>query len=388
MPRIILVFASTETATANVAGLPSIARAAREADLAAQQFTNCCDIILAVSGRSFLDSWSLEEIARLVPGVENCPTLTADLVPAPGDLWLAGELLTPAETILNCLRLNREGPNRLSCVSEPDRIQCFHAKQGPTGLATLLDAAGRDIVRATIKSSDGIVSRHFNRPISTRITRLLLPYRAVRPIHATAAAALIALAMFYCLISGSYAGLMAGAILFHIASVIDGVDGEIARATFRTSKMGATLDSLTDAITNLAFLTGLGLGLTYQGAENAALTGMIGFACLSTGLVLLGGVAAFSGRPINFDALKCVVRQSRTQAANWIVWLTMRDFLALTGALMVVFGFGQRFLQLFAIGSCLWLIAVVALVTVDSASARTPMQRQLRSRGRAHRSGH
>jgi hypothetical protein len=34
----------------------------------------------------------------------------------------------------------------------------------------------------------------------------------------------------------------------------------------------------------------------------------------------------------------------------------MRDFLALLGALMVLFGLGYYFLLLFALGTCVWVI--------------------------------
>jgi CDP-L-myo-inositol myo-inositolphosphotransferase len=286
-------------------------------------------------------------------------TATTELAPAPGDLWFAGEALLSADSILEAIRANGDGMTHSSFALEAEEVLRFHAKEGPLGLDDLLYKSSKQIIRDTVKHSDGIVSRHFNRPISTRITGVLLQGRTVRPVHATAVAALTAVLMFLCLISGTHAGLIAGAILFQVASVIDGVDGEIARATFRTSRRGATLDSLADAATNLAFLVGLSLSLAQQGFEDAEKLGMMGFACLSTGLVLLGIHATLSGRPINFDALKHIVKQHQSPLADWVVWLTMRDFLALASAAMVVLGLGHTFLQLFVLGSGLWLLTVV-----------------------------
>jgi CDP-L-myo-inositol myo-inositolphosphotransferase len=185
--------------------------------------------------------------------------------------------------------------------------------------------------------------------------------------------------MFGCLASGTSAGLMTGAILFQVASVIDGIDGEIARATFRESRLGATLDSLTDAATNLAFLLGLGLSLTQQGAGNALALGLAGFACMGTGLALLGGHAAISGRAVDFDALKHVVRRRHSFLGDWLIWLTMRDFLALASAVMVLLGFGYAFLKLFALGSLIWVLAAIVFVVSDSFGFRRKQNQKARS---------
>ena len=67
---------------------------------------------------------------------------------------------------------------------------------------------------------------------------------------------LLALAMLPVLLLGGETGLILGGILFQAASVLDGVDGEMARATFRTSPSGATLDSAVDIATNLLFVAG------------------------------------------------------------------------------------------------------------------------------------
>jgi CDP-L-myo-inositol myo-inositolphosphotransferase len=55
-------------------------------------------------------------------------------------------------------------------------------------------------------------------------------------------------------------GLIAGGLLF-MPLVFDGVDGEIARATFRSSPAGAALDTGVDMATNLAFMLGVTINL-------------------------------------------------------------------------------------------------------------------------------
>jgi CDP-L-myo-inositol myo-inositolphosphotransferase len=315
------------------------------------------------------DGWCDSEIARLAPDLAASFIATDQLVPAAGDLFFAGERLPTAEIVMLAMR---EAPASLPDARSGemlDAVSRFQSGLGLAGLRQHLRQSGHQIVRDTAKASDGIVSRHLNRPISRRISTMLLRMRSIQPIYATAAAALTAVLMFVCLASGTHAGMIAGAILFQVASVIDGVDGEIARATFRQTARGATLDSLTDAATNLAFLFGLGLSLRQQGADNALMLGIAGFVAMAIGLVLLGGHARMSGRPVNFDALKHVVRRKRSSFGDWLIWLTMRDFLALASAAMVVLGFGYGLLTLFALGALLWCLAATGFVLHDSLRA-------------------
>ena len=124
--------------------------------------------------------------------------------------------------------------------------------------------AGRSSA-ATGKPGDGLVSRWLNRPISQRAHLAgarHLP--GIRPIHVTVFNALLAVPMFLLLLFGGHAGLILGAILFQAASVLDGVDGEMARATFRTSAEGASLDSLIDMSINFLFVLGLTIHLAVR----------------------------------------------------------------------------------------------------------------------------
>src|SRR3954451_1398477 len=84
---------------------------------------------------------------------------------------------------------------------------------------------------APANTGDGIVSRRFNRPVSQAISRRLLRFEGIRPWHMTVVTAAIAVAMVVALFGKSYGALVVAGLLFHLASVVDGVDGEIARAT-------------------------------------------------------------------------------------------------------------------------------------------------------------
>jgi len=108
------------------------------------------------------------------------------------------------------------------------------------------------------KTSDGPVSRHLNRPISTRISKYLLKKR-ITPNQISFFSFILSVigALFFSL--GGYVNLLIGGILAQVSSVIDGCDGEIARLKFQTSEFGGWYDAVLDRYAD-AFLL---FGLTY-----------------------------------------------------------------------------------------------------------------------------
>ena len=110
------------------------------------------------------------------------------------------------------------------------------------------------------KPQDGFVSRVLNRPISRRITHLLLKF----PIHPNAwTIAIFVLPLIACIffIRGNYLSVVIGAAIFQVFSILDGCDGEIARAKNLESKFGERLDYFSDFIASLLYVLALGLGL-------------------------------------------------------------------------------------------------------------------------------
>ena len=102
------------------------------------------------------------------------------------------------------------------------------------------------------KQSDGPVMRVVNRPISMRITRYL--YKSnLTPNQISFISFLFAIfgACFFLL--GGYSNLVVGAIFAQASSVIDGVDGEIARLKCQETKFGAWFDTVLDRYSD-AFL--------------------------------------------------------------------------------------------------------------------------------------
>src|SRR6266550_8370569 len=110
------------------------------------------------------------------------------------------------------------------------------------------------------KPQDGFVSRFLNRPISRRITSFLLKF----PIHPNAwtiSIFVLPLIAGAFLVRGDYKSVVIGAAVFQVFSILDGCDGEIARAKDLESKLGERLDYFCDFLGSLIYVLALGFGL-------------------------------------------------------------------------------------------------------------------------------
>ena len=121
---------------------------------------------------------------------------------------------------------------------------------------------------------DGWVSRHVNRHVSRPIARLLTR-TPVTPNQVSVVALLIAVGSMFAYIAGvGYAG----GILAQISSIVDGVDGDLARLTRKTSAFGGFFDSVLDRYADAVIL----MGLTFWAADSATnVAWLVGFAALA-----------------------------------------------------------------------------------------------------------
>ncbi len=137
----------------------------------------------------------------------------------------------------------------------------------------------RQLLRRTSKSQDGFVSRFVNRPISQRLTRLILKF----PITPTAwTLSIFVLPIIACafLLGGGYIDILIGTVIYQLYSILDGCDGEIARAKYLESKAGGRIDDFCDIVGGLLFVIGLGFGLyRSSAAPNAWLYAAEGILC-------------------------------------------------------------------------------------------------------------
>src|SRR6266487_4773986 len=113
------------------------------------------------------------------------------------------------------------------------------------------------------KPQDGLVSRFLNRPISRRITSVLLKF-PIHPSTWTISICGLPLIASVFLVRGDYVSIVIGAAIFQVFSILDGCDGEIARAKNLESKLGERLDYFCDFIASLLYVLTLGLGLHHS----------------------------------------------------------------------------------------------------------------------------
>src|SRR6185295_1203653 len=113
------------------------------------------------------------------------------------------------------------------------------------------------------KPQDGLVSRFLNRPISRFLTTRFLLSRPISPNVWTWSIFVLPLAASRLFLRGDYLSITIAAGLFQLYSILDGCDGEIARAKNLESKQGERLDYILDFVGSLLYVISLGWGLGY-----------------------------------------------------------------------------------------------------------------------------
>ena len=119
--------------------------------------------------------------------------------------------------------------------------------------------ARKKFINDLTKGEDGIISKQFNRKISTLISRYLVN-TSITPNMISFTILMMAIPTFLLLASGIYPWLILGGLLIQLMSILDGVDGEIARMKFTRSSWGEFLDANLDKYVDTAAVAGMTLG--------------------------------------------------------------------------------------------------------------------------------
>jgi phosphatidylglycerophosphate synthase len=140
-----------------------------------------------------------------------------------------------------------------------------HNRSLDGGLRVVDQASRRraeDAIFAELLRGDlGFVARYLNKPLSFRVTRHLLCRLPVTPNQVTLGAGFVGLVGAALCALGRPWSLVAGLLLAHVQSVLDGCDGELARVRFQQTAIGEWLDTLVDDGLNFALTAGVGIGL-------------------------------------------------------------------------------------------------------------------------------
>jgi len=170
---------------------------------------------------------------------------------------------------------------RAAAIAAARRVAFTGGLCVPVRDAASAEAAERALLGTLGSPSDGPIAR-FDRAISTRISRHLVR-TPLRPNHITTIGTLIGFTGAWALAQGGYAWGVLGTLLFWVAVIVDGCDGEVARLKFQESRAGYLYDITTDNLVHAAIFLGLGVGL-YRVDPTQPFVGL--------GILLVGGLIA------------------------------------------------------------------------------------------------
>ena len=217
------------------------------------------------------------------------------------------------------------------------------------------------------KPQDGFVSRFLNRPISRRITSVLLKF-PIHPSTWTISICVLPLIASVFLVRGDYVSIVIGAAIFQVFSILDGCDGEIARAKNLESKLGERLDYFCDFVASLLYVLTLGLGL-HRSSEGIVCAVLI----TANELFLRVGkskmaVASSALHESFYARHRAMIGHSGLLNLGerfvwWLFQLTKRDMAILVFLLLALLGLADWILHLWAIvaGVSLILSAIAVI---------------------------
>ncbi len=177
------------------------------------------------------------------------------------------------------------------------------------------------LLNATRSKGDGIIAQKLNRPISNMISKWLLK-TPITPNQISIFNMVFSFFTAWLIATGEPLYVMLGGLFFHLASIFDGCDGEVALVKLRNSKSGALLDTITDQISYIAFIIGVTIG-AYNTTQNELLLGisgiLLGFLviALSLGLKFLKKQNSGSFRDFN----RAVETLNETPKQVWYIKL-------------------------------------------------------------------
>lgn len=159
--------------------------------------------------------------------------------------------------------------------------------------------AEKKISEYIIKNTGGFIAQKINKRISIPISLRLTPTR-IHPNYLTVFNMIIGLlSSFFIFMAASdnysprtiYTFMVLGGFLFQAASVLDGVDGEVAKFTLKVSRIGGWLDTFSDNTTLILFLVSNSyLFYTRMGGLVSLLTIIVLFAGL---IIMLTSIVSY-----------------------------------------------------------------------------------------------
>lgn len=202
-------------------------------------------------------------------------------------------------------------------------------------------------------ATPGPVARYFNKRLSIPIS-LLLSKHTIHPNWITLVNMLFGMGSGYFIAQGTYASGVIGAVIFQMASVFDGCDGEVAKLTYQTSKFGQYFDSLSDNGALVSFF----IGLVFAYAHSHPVPYTLGLAAL-----LLTGLGGLLWQMIWFLKKNTQSASLATFDKEYLSKLPLNNsffsrFISIGKTMMRKDYFSMFFLGLALIGKLPWILYV------------------------------
>ena len=277
-------------------------------------------------------------------------------------LWIERSVLVEVRDLENVVAMDGQ---LISAESGPLPVRMTVADPKPIiagTVATLIaDTASaaeaeRKLWASLTSSADGLIDRFFNRPLGRLLSKLLVR-TAVSPNQVSVISILVGLASAWFFARGSF---LVGALVFQLCAILDCVDGDLARALFKQSRLGKWLDLGGDQIVHASLFAGIGIGVARLDPTIPALALGVSAA--------LGVLLSFA---IIVRALRQPVAQRRPLLNKLLDATANRDFSVLLLFLAIV-GRMDLFLWLAGIGiHVFWM----ALLVLQSSRATASMSR-------------
>lgn len=267
-------------------------------------------------------------------------------------------------------------------LGEVEGLKALAERGDATELHRITDVAGLDGARsrllgALIKQTDGFMSRHFARPISIFVSRRIVDW-GVTPNQMTIVSMLIGLTGAPFFLSDTATLQTVGALLFVTHSILDGCDGELARLTYRESRLGGILDFIGDNLVHIAVFGCMGWGW-YMASDSAwplylgisAVVGAAGSALAVYGLTLRAKEVKERSTTGPVYTSVAGAGQQSARLTKLLDDLSRRDFIYLVLALSL-FGKAAWFLALAGVGAPIFLLLVLFVAWRERRSRTGP----------------
>ena len=239
------------------------------------------------------------------------------------------------------------------------------------------------------RDSDGLIAYFINRPISLQISKRIAN-SFITPNMVTAFGLIMGLAAAALMFLGIPLLMVVAVLLWQLSSIIDGIDGELARMRMSPSHKGEWFDTVADDITNISFLVGLGHAVSVLYKPSESCTALYctyhnwlfyiacGVALLMTITVLWFyrefvkmGIASHNHFEWGFESenklnkkeeKRGFLRKTVDLIAGGFAWIAKRDFYTFLIMCLVIFGLYLPAYGTMLIGaSCVGIGGIIAL---------------------------